>query len=125
MNTISEFIASNFFYVFLAVIALTLFQRKYGARVTKKRFAVLILAIMVFALQITATLIMEFELTDAYLLIYAAGAGVLLYYKWPAIFPFKRKCVTCGEIMTFNEMVFDDSNTCEKCRPKDQDKESS
>lgn len=112
--------------MFLAVIALTLFQRKYGARVVKKRLAVLFIAILVFGLHINAVLVMEFELNDAYLLIWAAVAGGLFYFKWDVIFPFKRKCVSCSEIMTFNEIVFDDSNLCEKCRPKEpeEDKES-
>ena len=126
MNIISEFIASNFFYVFLAVIALTLFQRRYGAKVVKKRMAVLFIAILVFALHINAVLVMEFKLNDAFLLIWAAAAGILLYFKWNIVFPFKRKCVSCSQIMTFNEIVFDDSNTCEKCRPQEsEEKESS
>jgi hypothetical protein len=124
LNVISEFIASNFFYVFLAVIALTLFQRKYGKKVLKKRLAVLFIAILVFALHINAVFVMEFKLNDAYLLIWAAVAGTLLYFKWDVIVPFKRKCVSCDRIMTFNEIVFDDSNTCEKCRPKDEEEEN-
>jgi len=120
MTTISEFISENFFYVFLAVIALTLFQRKYGKRVTKKRMAVLYIAIIIFALQISASLIMEFEFTDAYLLIWAVAAGVIIYFKKGVIFPFKYKCVKCSATLTFNDMVFDDSNLCEKCREKEK-----
>jgi len=87
--------------------------------------AVLYLAIIIFVLQVVATLIIEFELTDAYLLIYAAAVAVLLYFKKDLIFPFKYKCVRCSVNLTFNEMVFDDSNLCEKCREKEKALEES
>jgi hypothetical protein len=115
VTTVSTYIASKFFYVFLGVIALTLFQRRHGSKVHKKRMSVLFIAIFIFVLQIFAVLIIQFKLSDFYLLIYAAAAVTLIVLKKEAIFPFKLKCVNCGEQLTFNEILFDDSNVCEKC----------
>ena len=118
MKLISTFIADNLFYVFLGIVALTLFQRKYGKTVQKKRMAVLYVAIMVFALHISAVLIVQFERSDALLLLWAAAVAVLIYYKGDKVFPFKYKCVSCSSPMSFNEIFFDDSNMCESCRKK-------
>ncbi len=118
MKLISTFIADNFFYVFLGIIALTLFQRKYGKAVHKKCMAVLYIAILAFALHISAVLIVQFERSDALLLVWAAAAAVLFYYKGDKVFPFKYKCVSCSSPMSFNEIFFDDSNMCESCRNK-------
>ncbi len=118
MTLISSFIADNLFYVFLGVVALTLFQRKYGKNVVKKRMAILYIAIMVFTLHISAVLIVEFELSDSILLIWAAAVAVVFYYKRDKVFPFRYKCVSCSSRMSFNEIFFDDSNMCESCRDK-------
>jgi hypothetical protein len=117
-NQISTFIADNFFWGLIAVLALNLFQRKYKEAAKKKRQATLFLAIFVFALYSYAILIVQLKLHDAYLLIFLVIAAVVMYMLRKHVLPFRFKCVSCGTRLDPKDIVFNDSNTCEKCREK-------
>lgn len=120
MNPVSTFLADNGFWGLVAVLALNLFQRKYGEKSRKKRQATLYLAIIVFGLYAFAIMIVQLKLHDLFLLIYLAAAGVLMYKFREHILPFRFKCVSCGNSLDGKELVFYDSNLCEKCREKEQ-----
>lgn len=120
MNPVSTFLADNGFWGLVAVLALNLFQRKHGKKARKKRQATLFIAIAVFGLYAFAIMVVQLKLHDLFLLIYLAAAGVVFYIFREHILPFRLKCVSCGERLDGKELVFDDSNLCEKCREKQQ-----
>lgn len=121
---VSMFIAENFFWVLIAVLALNLFQRRKGKASRQKRQATLWWAILVFGLYVAGVFIVQFKVSDLFLLIYASIAAGLVY-KFRYIFlPFKLKCVSCGKQMDFNQIFFDDSNLCTNCKEKLQESES-
>jgi len=117
-NPISTFIADNFFWALVAVLALNLFQRKHGVRAKKKRMATLFLALFVFALYSYAILVVQLKLHDLFLLIYVAVAAVVMYLLRKSVLPFRFNCISCGKRLDPKEIAFEDSNTCESCREK-------
>jgi hypothetical protein len=120
-NPVSTFIAENFFWVLIAVLALNLFQRRKGKASRTKRQATLWWAILVFGLYVAGVLLVQFELSDLFLLIYAAVAAGLVYKFRTVFLPFKLKCVSCRKQMDFNQIFFDDSNLCMGCKEKLQE----
>ena len=103
-----------------AVHALTRFLRKHSKKARKKRQATLYISIAVFGLYAYAIMVIQLKLHDLFLLIYLAAAAVVFYIFREHILPFKLKCVSCGKSLDAKEMVFDDSNLCERCREKQQ-----
>ncbi len=124
MNPVSTFLAENGFWGLIAVLALNLFQRKHGKKARKKRQATLYIAIAVFGLYAFAIMVIQLKLHDLFLLIYVAIAGVLFYVFREHILPFSLKCGSCGNRLDGKELIFDDSNLCEKCKEKLQNQTS-
>lgn len=122
---IAKFIAENFYWVFLGVLALNVFSRKHQKKAAKKRMAVLFLAIIIFGLYVSGVLIVEFGLSQYLLLLYLAIAAPVMYIFREKILPFRLKCRECGTTMDFNEIFFHDSNMCQKCREKAEADEES
>ncbi len=119
MNPVSTFLADNGFWGLVAVLALNLFQRKHGTKARKKRQATLYIAIAVFGLYAYAIMVVQLKLHDLFLLIYLAAAAVVFYRFRKHLLPFRLKCVSCGRSLDAKELVFDDSNLCEKCKEKE------
>lgn len=122
---VAKFIADNFYWVFLGVLALNVFSRKHQRTARKKRMAILFLAIIIFGLYCTGILIVQFGLSDYLLLLYAAVAAPIMYIFREKILPFRFKCRTCSASMDFNDIAFHDSNQCAKCREKEEEREDS
>jgi len=117
-NPISTFIADKFFWGLIAILALNLFQRKHGEKAKKKRQATLYLAIVFFGLFCSGILIVQLKLHDLYLLIYLAIAAAIVYIFRVHLLPFRLKCTSCSTRLDPKDIVFQDSNMCEKCREK-------
>ena len=117
-HPVTKFIADNFFWVLIAVLALNLFQRRKGKNSRVKRSATLLWAIFIFALYTYGVLLYQFKLSDFYLLLFFPVAGFLVYRFRHKIVPFKLKCTSCKKQMTFNEIFYDDDNICERCKEK-------
>jgi hypothetical protein len=122
---VAKFIADNFYWVFLGVLAMNVFSRKHQRTARKKRMAILFLAIIIFGLYCAGILIVQFELSDYLLLIYVAIAAPIMYIFREKILPFRFKCRECRASMDFNDIAFHDSNLCAKCRERAQEGEES
>jgi hypothetical protein len=124
MNTghmISDFIASNFYYVFLGVLVINLFQRKHQKKSPRKRFATLFIAIGVFVFYTAAQLIRNFDANDA-ILFPVLAAILFVFYRFRAkLFPFSLKCKQCAKKLDYNQVLFNDSNLCSDCEPPDEE----
>ena len=115
-----DFIADNFYYVFLGWLVLNLIQRRYRGRGTKKRSATLYQAILIFIVYIGATIIREESLEVKWIivpLIIVAGA---IYFFRDRILPYKRNCVNCDAKLNMNQIFIYDANLCENCDPLEQ-----
>ncbi len=116
-HPISSFIVEYFNWVFLGILALNLFQRRRGKEAHNKRFATLYIAIFVFLIYTFANSLVYFKLSEWLLLPFglaAATAGVLLR-KW--LFPFRYRCPSCEKTLTFDQIIYRDSNLCDDCAP--------
>lgn len=110
-----ETITKELYWVLIAILVLNLFQRKHQPRSNKKRQATLLIAVLVLILNLVFALIINFGLP-----VWTAAAGLLIpilvgYLLRSKIGIFKRKCVSCGTKLTWNETLYYDDNLCPKC----------
>ena len=118
-TVVSEFIARDFFYVFLAIIFLTVYERKFGWSASRKRMATLIQGIAVFLVGSVAAGIMEFGGSDLHLLLAVLVIGAVVAFPLRSrAFPYQRTCPSCNTRLDYNTILFRDDNLCESCRPE-------
>jgi len=120
MHTIIVFLQKNLFYLLLAVLALNLFQRRYQKIAERKRYATLYLAMLVLAWMVLVILIYAFKLPDWLLIPFTAAPAVAGYVFRRHTFPFRLRCVKCGQQLTSKRLFFYDSNACERCEPHEE-----
>ncbi|HUX52582.1 MAG TPA: hypothetical protein VMW73_17470 [Spirochaetia bacterium] len=121
-HPISEFVVKYFNWVFLALLALNLFQRRYGAKARKKRFATLYIAIAVFLFFTLANSLVSFKLPEWLLLGYVPVIGIAGWFLRDHIFPFRFKCSACSATLNFDQFIFNDANLCTDCAAKAEPK---
>ena len=114
---VSEFIAGNFFYVFVGWILVTVYLRRFRRTSLRKRVAVLIQAVSIFLVFIAASAVVEFGGTDAYLLATVVAVGIVLATVLrKRAFPYSRTCPACGATLDFTTILVRDDNLCTKCQ---------
>jgi len=118
VHPISEFVVKYFNWVFLALLALNLFQRRYGAKARKKRFATLYIAIAVFLFFTLANSLVSFKLPEWLLLAYLPVIGIAGWFLRDHLFPFRFKCSSCSATLNFDQFIFNDANLCTDCAAK-------
>lgn len=120
-----DFIADNFYYVFLGWLVLNLVQRRYRGRGAGKRSATLYQAILIFIVYIGATVIREEGFEVKWIIIPLAVVAAAIYFFRDRILPYKRNCVNCGAKLNMNQIFLYDANLCEKCDPLEQEETES
>ena len=110
-----DFIAKNFYYLFLGLIIFNMIQRKYRGVGGNKRMASLIAAIMVFILYIGAHGIKAKNLPEYWISVPIFIDITLFYALKNKLFIFKRNCIECGKKLSTKEMLYIDSNLCADC----------
>mgnify|MGYP006304608603 FL=1 len=122
-NMVATWIAENFFWVFLGVFFINLLQKRRQQRAVKKRFATLYLGIGVFGIYVSGLSIVEFGLSDLWLIpAVAIIVGVLYRYR-EHTFPFTLYCQETGKRLTWNEILYDDSNLSAEARARHEEAE--
>lgn len=117
-HPISQFIVDYFNWVFLGILALNLFQRRQGKNAQKKRFATLYIAIGVFLIYTFANGLLYFKLAEVYLAPFAIAVVVAAYLLRRWLFPFRIRCASCAKTLSFEQIVYRDSNLCDDCAPR-------
>ncbi len=117
LHSIAEFIATNIFYLLLAVLLLNLLQRRYQRQSQRKRLATFYLAILILALMVAAIIVVNFRLPDLLLAPVAALLLLIAYLNRKHVFPFRLNCRKCGQRLSGKRILFFDANTCERCEP--------
>ncbi|OQY34065.1 MAG: hypothetical protein B6241_06170 [Spirochaetaceae bacterium 4572_59] len=115
-----DFIADNFYYVFLGWIILSLVQRRYRGRGDKKRTATLIQSILIFILYMGAVFIREEGLEKKWIVIPFVIIAVVLYFFRSKVIPYELKCRNCGAKLNMNQIFLYDANLCADCDPHEQ-----
>lgn len=117
-NAIRKFVETYYLYIVIAIAVLNISQRRYMPRSMKKRIATLILACAAMVLDICLVIILDFEL-PIWLCFVALGLVVIaLILLKDKAWPFKYRCVECGQTLSFKEILNFDDNTCEACYRK-------
>jgi hypothetical protein len=117
-HPVSEFIVQNLYWVFLLFLGLNVYQRSHGEKARTKRFATLYLAMVVFVFVAGAYSLIYFKLPE-WLLICLGGALVAASIALRArLFPFRFRCTSCGQLLTFKPFMFNDANLCDDCSAK-------
>jgi hypothetical protein len=115
-----DFIADNFYYLFLGWLVLNLMQRKHRTRGSRNRTATLMQAILIFILYIGAMVIREEGLEPKWIMVPLAVVAAGIYFFRDRIFPYKRNCVSCGAKLNMNQIFMYDANLCSNCDPDEQ-----
>ncbi|QEN08232.1 hypothetical protein EXM22_09615 [Oceanispirochaeta crateris] len=118
-----DFIADNFYYVFLGWLVLNLVQRRYRERGSKKRTATLFQAILIFILYIGATVIREEGFEPKWIMVPLGIIAAMIYIFRSKIFPYRRDCAHCGAKLNLNQIFLYDANLCSNCDPLEQPSE--
>ncbi|MFP4300399.1 MAG: hypothetical protein ACLFQZ_00095 [Spirochaetaceae bacterium] len=124
-HIISNFIAEHFFWVFLAVFFLNLLQKRRHERAQRKRFATLYLGSAVFLIYVAGLSIVEFGLTDIWLLPVVLIVGGVLYRYREHTFPFTLYCRETGQRLTWDEILYEDSNLSAEARRRHEEEQGS
>jgi 8-oxo-dGTP diphosphatase len=119
-----DFIAVNFYYVFLGWLVLNLIQRRYRARGSKKRTATLFQAILIFILYIGATVLREEGFEPKWIIVPLGAIAAIIYFFRSKIFPYRRDCANCGAKLNMNQIFLYDANLCSNCDPLEQPEET-
>ena len=112
---IIDFVSKYFYYLFLALILLTVIQRKYRGEGDQKRFAVLMVSIFVFVMYIGALGIRSKNLDQSWLLLPFLVDLSLVYVLRKKLFIFKTTCRSCGKKLAGTDILYIDSNLCNDC----------
>ena len=120
---LSEFVARTFYYLFLAIVALNLIQRRAGTEI--KRKATFIWATAVLVLSVIGILISnsrelagndlpEFYMTAAFILV-ATTVILVRRHSWP----FLWSCPRCGRRLGWKAWLTRDTSLCDRCAAED------
>ena len=113
---IAEKLTEPVFWVLAATAILNIMQRRHHKHCQTKRTATLIWAVLVFAFYVVVIIVAANEKVSDYFLIAGAAAIIIAAYVLRAkAFPHKIKCTSCGDRMSFDRIMYYDSNMCEKC----------
>lgn len=120
-STVSQFVSNNFFWLFVAILAVNLFQRKYLAVGERKRFATLYMSMVVLAVMAFSALLLQFSLPDwLFLPFIALLAGAVWVFR-AKIFPFRLRCVRCAGRLQGDRILYYDNNLCAECDAKERE----
>lgn len=111
---VSSWIEEYFFWVFIGILFLNILQRKHHKQAERKRFATLYLGIAAFGIYIAGLSAVEFNLGDWVLIPAVLVIGAVLYYYREHTFPFRLTCKETGERLSWDQILYDDSNLSEK-----------
>jgi len=114
-----NFIADNFYYLFLGWIVLNLMQRKYRGRGDAKRTATLLQSLLIFILYIGAMVIRGEELDEKWIIIPLGVIAAALFFFRDRILPYRRTCRNCGAKLNLNQIFLFDANLCSDCDPEE------
>lgn len=118
---VATWIAENFFWVFLGVFFINMLQKRHQQRAANKRFATLYLGIGVFGIYVSGLSIVEFGLSDFWLIPAVAIIAGILYRYREHTFPFTLYCRESGKRLTWNEILYEDSNLSAEARARQEE----
>jgi len=110
VQMITRAVASQFYWVFLALLFVNVMQRSYRGAARKKRIATVYLSAAVFLLYVAAHLILMRGGGDMYFVPVAAAVIAALYRYRDHTFPFSLRCRQSGRRLDWNTILFRDSN---------------
>lgn len=103
------------FYILMAKLIMTLYQRRYNDTGEKKRFASLYQSFLIAGLYAAVSGIKMKNLSDIFVytaLFISVAAAVLFRRK---LFPYHLKCESCGKSLKLSKILFVDSQKCSLC----------
>lgn len=110
MTTIVQFMADQFYWVFLGILLLNVFQRRHHETAQKKRFATLYLGSAAFVVFLVANAVVQYGLPEYSLIIGVVVVIGVLYLLREHTFPFRLHCRRSGKRLDMHTILFRDSN---------------
>lgn len=62
--------------------------------------------------------LLYFKLAEVYLAPFAIAVVVAAYLLRRWLFPFRIRCASCAKTLSFEQIVYRDSNLCDDCAPR-------
>lgn len=113
--SISQFISDYLWIIFVILLIINLFQRRFGEEGHRKRLASLLMAASLILIYGAAQVIVVRRLNDLLLIPVVLAAAAILYRFRKTIFPYKKECPACGGKAGLKGIFFRDSNLCDEC----------
>jgi hypothetical protein len=98
-------------------------QRRYDRTAGRKREATLVLSLALIVCWGLAWAFQRFGVSDAYLLLVAAGLAAFLYGQRRRLFPYRLRCERCGNTLSIRRILYYDEGLCENCEPAEKEGE--
>lgn len=104
------------FYILLLKLTMTLYQRRFNNVGGNKRLASLYQSVVIGALYCGLSVIIAKALSDylVYLALIVAIVVTILFRK--KLFPYKNRCQKCRNRLKIKQILFLDSEICQKCK---------
>ena len=113
--SISQFLSDYLWILFVILLGINLFQRKFGEGGHQKRLSSLIIAASLILIYGAAQLIVVRRLNDLLLIPVVLAAAAILYRFRNSVFPYRKGCPGCGGKAGIKGTFFRDSNLCDEC----------
>ena len=122
---IAEKLIDPVFWALAAAAILNITQRRHHKTCPKKRISTLIWAALIFVFYVLVILIANTEkIGDIYLVGAVAIIAVAAFILREKALPYKLKCVSCGTKLSYDRVMYHDSNMCEECDPPNPEDEA-
>jgi peptidoglycan/LPS O-acetylase OafA/YrhL len=112
------------YFLFFGILLVNLYQKRYGKKGERKRFATLYLGFAAFCVFIAAGAIthsrriFSHEIPDTLIFAAIGALAYAVYRMRDKTLPFRVRCRGCGTKLSAEQAFFLDSNLCRECEAK-------
>lgn len=103
------------FYLLIAKLGMTLYQRKYNETGEKKRIVSFYQSVLIGGLYAAVSAIKVKELNEGLVYVVILIAIALGFILRKILFPYTTKCETCKKRLKLSKILFEDSQKCSQC----------
>ncbi|MBN2532593.1 MAG: hypothetical protein JXB88_06855 [Spirochaetales bacterium] len=115
LNPASYILLKSLPLLIMAVLIFNMIQRVLWKGWGKKRSSSFYSALLITSLLAAAALIMRFKLNDLLLIPVILGIIFFIMVKRKILFPYKTKCIQCGNPLSIKRIIAIESNLCRNC----------
>lgn len=119
---IVKFLADNYLWIIVLILAVNMTQRKYP-RSDRKRQATVYIALFAMVLNICAVMVLAYDKPHWLVAVAAVALVALAFLLRKRVWPFRLHCVQCHARLDYAHIVGHDDNLCPTCHAEQHPEE--